>query len=315
MNVGIDTIKKLYKGMVYYSITFNSLIERTNKYFFTRIINYKYFNLFGKDIKIVKNAIIPKKYYDNSFSDEVFEFLKNKGTCLKNIYFDNNFEIIDEETYLREELNPSGLIYKNNTNNNNDVEFYNKYFKYQVVVLNGITLGPIKEAIDLFLMGATDFINYKSDEANIILIKNKKEEYYVAKTKYGLFECNIGAIVRFGDVGFNPKCIYDDVMTKNFGWITMMLEFFDSEIIEFKKGEETYRVYYNPKENNQIYPKDLYELTYGSTFSIYKKDSIIGNKLTIPDEEYFKKSRGTYMINTLEDSLWRAQEIIDDFNK
>lgn len=307
-----ETINKLYKGIVYYSISMDSLIERTNKYFFTRIINYKYFSIFGKDFKIVKNALIPKKYYDNPFSDEVFEFLKNKGACIKNIYFNNNFEIIDEETYLKEELNPSGLIYKNN---NNDVEFYNKYFKYQTVFLNGVNLGPINEAIDLFLMGATDFINYKSDEVNIIKIKNKKEEYYVAKTKYGLFECKIGAIVKFGDVGFNPKCIYDDAMTKNFGWITGMLEFFDSEIIEFKKDNETYRVYYNPKENNQTYPNDLYKLTYGSTFTIFKKDSIIGQKLTIPDEEYFKNSRGTYMINTLEDALYRAQEILDDFNK
>ena len=307
-----ETINKLYKGIVYYSISMDSLIERINKYFFTRIINYKYFSIFGKDFKIVKNALIPKKYYDNPFSDEVFEFLKNKGACIKNIYFNNNFEIIDEETYLKEELNPSGLIYKNN---NNDVEFYNKYFKYQTVFLNGVNLGPINEAIDLFLMGATDFINYKSDEVNIIKIKNKKEEYYVAKTKYGLFECKIGAIVKFGDVGFNPKGIYDDIMTKNFGWITLMLEFFDSEIIEFKKDNETYRVYYNPKENNQIYPNDLYQLTYGSTFTIFKKDSIIGQKLTIPDEEYFKNSRGTYMINTLEDALYRAQEILDDFNK
>lgn len=307
-----ETINKIYKGICYYSISMNSLIERTNKYFFTRIIDYKYFSIFGKDFRIVKNALIPIKYYDNPFSDEVFEFLKNKGACIKNIYFNNNFEIIDEEMYLNEELNPSGLIYKNN---NNDVEFYNKYFKYQTVFLNGKNLGPIKEAIDLFLMGATDFINYKSDEVNIIKIKNKKEEYYVAKTKYGLFECKIGSIVRFGDVGFNPKCIYDDVMTKNFGWITLMLEFFDSEIIEFKKDNETYRVYYNPKENNQIYPNDLYQLTYGSTFSIFKKDSIIGQKLIIPDEEYFKNSRGIYMINTLEDSLYRAQEILDDFNK
>ncbi len=301
---------KIYKGLTYYSITCGSLIERTNKLFFTKIIDYKYFNIFGKEFRLVKNAIIPKKYYDEPFSDEAIDFLKSKGAVIKNIYFNDLFFEITEEEYLKEERSPTGFY----NIDENKVKMYNKYFKYQCIIKDDINLGPIREALDIFMMGTIKCINYNSTEVNLLLIEKDSMQYYVAKTKYGFFECKLGDVVQFGDIGFNPKSIYDDLVSREYGWLNQMLSFLDANIIEFEKDNIKYRVNYDPKIYNTKFPEDLYKLTYNDTFTIFQKDACIGNKLKVPSEEYFKNSRGSYTIKTLGDSFWRAKEILKDLH-
>lgn len=311
------TIKnlKIYKGLTYYSITLGSLIERTNKYFFTKIIDYRYFNLFGKEFKLVKNAIIPKKYYDEPFSENAINYLKSKGAEIKNIYFNDLFLEITEEEYLKEERLQTGF-YTVEENQEIKLKSYNKYFKYKCIIKDNVNLGPIREALDIFMMGAVECLAYNSSEVNIILIEKDDKKYYVAKTKYGFFECKPDTLVKFGDIGFNPKSIYDDIESKEYGWLNQRLSFFDCDVIVFTKDNKLYQVEYDPKVENKVFPEDLYKLTYGDSFTFFKKDSVnnIGHKLKIPKESYFENNRGSYIINTLEDSLWRAKEILKDLH-
>ena len=320
-------VPKIFKGITYYSLGIDYTTEFTGKHFFTKIIKTRSFELFGRDIKIIKKALILNKHKKDYFTDEIIQFLKDKNIEIKNVYYNDRFEEINEEEYLKEERNPTGIFYineeagKSELSNFKDVQahFYNKYFVLKSAFKNNMLLGDVKEVIDLVLEGAVEFICYNSTEPNIILIENEKESYYVARTKYGLCDCKIGNVSIFGSIGHNPKSIYDDLLTKEYGWLNKQLTFLDAEIIEFKKGDTTYRIHYNPNDandkDNKTYPDDLYKLTYNDTIILHKIGCIFGNKMNIPSEEFFQKSRGSYKIKDLDDSLWRAKEILDDLHK